>query len=94
MPIRKTIAIIVALTALVALGPPAPAAEPHRTTYPLQGKVRGIASVNVQAAERSGASSGRLSQVGKIPVYLRGNAGAPDGARRRRIQKSFRATAT
>ena len=78
MSIRKMIApIILALTVLVALGPASAAAERHRTTYPLQGKVRGIVSVNVQTLEIVGISRGKTSHVGKILVHMRGTVAPP-----------------
>jgi hypothetical protein len=78
MSIRKMITpIILALAALVALGPTSAAAEDHRTTYPLQGKVRGIVSVNVQSLEIIGISRGKMSHVGKTLTHMRGTVAPP-----------------
>ena len=78
MSIRKTIAsIVLALTVLVALGPSTAAAERHRKTYQLQGKVWGIVSFNVQTREIVGISRGRLSHIGKVLLHMRGIAAPP-----------------
>ena len=72
MSIRKMLTpVILALTALVALGPASAAAKRQRTTYQLHGKASGIASINLQTRELIGISRGRSSHLGKTLTYLR-----------------------